>query len=730
MESFRKALKQLRHSFYMPTLLAILCFIAVVVLLFNMQFFKPLSRSLEKDVYSMAQNQADYQAANLSSLLDEFANLSAKIVSDKKLSRIAYIRRHDSALSALRSYDLSFYKYDNLIIYYPGEEYLLTIEGTCKANVAFPEAENPEAILEWLKDLKLPGAFSTIAYGADTAKADLVFAYPYPYNRSVVLFLLKHDTVQSMLGLKDRADDVRHILLGGNGDVLFSDCALDEGTLKSVAGDSAPSSIQMGENSYLLLFSKMPLKVRLVTLNQVIDQFDEFNRIANLNVICCAAIILLGAAVLVVSYVRSYIPIAQLAESATNLIEDPAAPESDIEALRQMFLQYGRLSADYDRNLKMFKIDQLRSLFVLRILNGRYASNEESANICEHLGVAFPYEYYCACVLLFDGESTAPEDALNGIEGEGFTACFCPAENRGSALGVINCANPDALNAIGEAIMRCFEHGGALSTVAIGHAYGSLQEIPVSYIEARTAMDYRLMFGRHTVILYDNAALNKPEGGEYPRATLNAFSMGLLNWDVEEIQTQLSKLVCEIRGGGLNLQQVKCVCMELSTAFMREAHNISSAARVETEQFDVFHICEYDSIDELVAHITELSASIKKLLESRETLCQDGDIHRCLMMIEGNFENSQFSLESLYDSFSITPQTLRRRFKNATGKTMNDYLTGLRLNKAKRLLAETQMDLSEISAQCGYTDQSSFIRAFKAKEGETPGKYRETHRNI
>lgn len=127
MESFRKALKQLRHSFYMPTLLAILCFIAVVVLLFNMQFFKPLSRSLEKDVYSMAQNQADYQAANLSSLLDEFANLSAKIVSDKKLSRIAYIRRHDSALSALRSYDLSFYKYDNLIIYYPGEEYLLTI---------------------------------------------------------------------------------------------------------------------------------------------------------------------------------------------------------------------------------------------------------------------------------------------------------------------------------------------------------------------------------------------------------------------------------------------------------------------------------------------------------------------------------------------------------------------------------------------------------------------------
>ena len=127
-------------------------------------------------------------------------------------------------------------------------------------------------------------------------------------------------------------------------------------------------------------------------------------------------------------------------------------------------------------------------------------------------------------------------------------------------------------------------------------------------------------------------------------------------------------------------------------------------------------------------HISELSASIKQYLESSETLCQDSDIHRCLALLDDRFDDCQFSLESLYDQFSISPQTLRRRFKNATGKTMSDYLTSLRIGKAKDLLVTTGLELSDICLQCGYADQSSFIRAFKAREGMTPGKYRESAR--
>ena len=265
-------------------------------------------------------------------------------------------------------------------------------------------------------------------------------------------------------------------------------------------------------------------------------------------------------------------------------------------------------------------------------------------------------------------------------------------------------------------------------TLAMGHGYEDMQHIPVSYIEARAALDYRLVFGTHTVILYDYLRVSEANEGAYPRHLLDAFTRGLLNWDVEAISRELSKRTQYIRETPMSLQQVKCVCMEISTAFMREAHHISTAHPFNAENFDVFHICEYASIDELAGHITELSAAMQRYLQSTENLCQDNDIQRCLMIMDQNIANCQFSLEALSDQFSITPQTLRRRFKNATGKTMNDYMTSLRLDQAKRLLQDTQLELADICAQCGYNDLSSFIRLFKSKTGETPGRYREIHR--
>ena len=149
--------------------------------------------------------------------------------------------------------------------------------------------------------------------------------------------------------------------------------------------------------------------------------------------------------------------------------------------------------------------------------------------------------------------------------------------------------------------------------------------------------------------VYKRQELCRSDSSEYPRRQLNAFAQGLLNWDVDEIQAQLADLVRTIRSGKLSLQQVKCVCMELSTSFMREVHNLNNSHPFRTERFDIFHICEYDSIDELVQHISELSASIKQYLESSETLCQDSDIHRCLALLDDRFDDCQFSLESLYD---------------------------------------------------------------------------------
>ena len=48
------------------------------------------------------------------------------------------------------------------------------------------------------------------------------------------------------------------------------------------------------------------------------------------------------------------------------------------------------------------------------------------------------------------------------------------------------------------------------------------------------------------------------------------------------------------------------------------------------------------------------------------------------------------------------------------------------MEKAKLLLRNRSLDIETICAQCGYLEQSSVIRLFKAEVGVTPGKYRES----
>lgn len=74
---------------------------------------------------------------------------------------------------------------------------------------------------------------------------------------------------------------------------------------------------------------------------------------------------------------------------------------------------------------------------------------------------------------------------------------------------------------------------------------------------------------------------------------------------------------------------------------------------------------------------------------------------------------------------SRTPErTLKRRFKQATGMALIDYVQKLRIEEAKRLLETTAIAADEISARVGYEDSSFFRRLFRRQTGLAPAAYR------
>lgn len=65
-----------------------------------------------------------------------------------------------------------------------------------------------------------------------------------------------------------------------------------------------------------------------------------------------------------------------------------------------------------------------------------------------------------------------------------------------------------------------------------------------------------------------------------------------------------------------------------------------------------------------------------------------------------------------------------RLFKEKTGVTFSDYLANCRIDRARQLLATTDLSISEISAAIGYQEANSFSRLFKARTGQSPSDYR------
>ena len=81
-------------------------------------------------------------------------------------------------------------------------------------------------------------------------------------------------------------------------------------------------------------------------------------------------------------------------------------------------------------------------------------------------------------------------------------------------------------------------------------------------------------------------------------------------------------------------------------------------------------------------------------------------------------------VSELAKRFGLSEYHFLRTFKSVVGRPPYEYLTLLRVNRAKQLLAGTSLNIGEISAEVGYPDPRSLIDNFRRHEGKTPSAFR------
>ena len=127
---------------------------------------------------------------------------------------------------------------------------------------------------------------------------------------------------------------------------------------------------------------------------------------------------------------------------------------------------------------------------------------------------------------------------------------------------------------------------------------------------------------------------------------------------------------------------------------------------------------------ELIAYKLEQSLSNKKEYQKTFTLRPD-DVERAghaRELVRRNLENPPRLLD-LARIVGLPHPKLNFCFREVYGTTIFGYLREMRLNKAKSLLDEGRMNVTEVAYSVGYSSLSHFAKSFKGHFGSTPGNY-------
>lgn len=117
-------------------------------------------------------------------------------------------------------------------------------------------------------------------------------------------------------------------------------------------------------------------------------------------------------------------------------------------------------------------------------------------------------------------------------------------------------------------------------------------------------------------------------------------------------------------------------------------------------------------------------AILEKIEEDQKASMEHTAFARCLGYIEEHFCEPELDVAAVCRAGFISVSSLQRAFLRQMGVSPMQYIIGLRIRKAVRLLVENRLRVREIAYACGFSDEKYFSRAFRRVYGYPPSKLR------
>ncbi len=253
--------------------------------------------------------------------------------------------------------------------------------------------------------------------------------------------------------------------------------------------------------------------------------------------------------------------------------------------------------------------------------------------------------------------------------------------------------------------------------IGVGDLYKSCKEIKNTFDEAIKAVKYRFFKKTGDVIHYrDTKHSNNKEALIYVDSVIGKMKNSLEKREYATFQHTLDTFT-----GFLEEQPVLTEedVKKLFNAFLF----VISEGKSYFDKIELFNSCIY---------LRQMQNIWLDILEQKQQLNKTSiDLSKCSYLIKNIISyidknySQEITLNLLSKNFNVSPNYISRLFREETGENLFNYINEVRVEKAKKLLRETDQKIYEVSNNVGFKSPVHFNIVFNKYTGLTPKQYRD-----
>lgn len=243
-----------------------------------------------------------------------------------------------------------------------------------------------------------------------------------------------------------------------------------------------------------------------------------------------------------------------------------------------------------------------------------------------------------------------------------------------------------------------------------------------AYEEAEAYLEDRFFLSDTYIFSGDTSYLSNEDYSWQDNYLLQAVQKDIQFKDIYSLKHDISKFFEKYQNSpSLSHIYIRFICCNLLQILYEELPEY----RKSEFKHKVTSIYSTQNLQEIRVLIDNVLDEVIKKLEIE----QQSPNHAINVVKQYIYEhyNENLSLELLADKVFLSYRYLSSLFIQETGCGINKYIKNVRMDKAKELLFNTNMKVSDICKAVGYSNVSYFCKSFKDNFGVTPEKYREIH---